>query len=166
VTCGKTDSGIYLLVLEVPRPFCAAVGRLGRIALRAGRYGYVGSARRGLVARLSRHRRPEKPLRWHIDRLTAAAGPVGAVVWPWQPGRECRLAEALQAAGVGRLAASGFGSSDCRCPGHLFVLPDMDLGTVADTLSPLLDAGTSRVVTFPGGAADLRRRATADRPAG
>lgn len=161
-----TDSGVYLLVLEVPRPFCAAVGCLGRISLRAGRYGYVGSARRGLSARLSRHRRRKKPLRWHIDRVTAAADPVGAVVWPWQPGRECRLAEALQAASLGRLAASGFGSSDCRCPGHLFVLPDMGLGAVADTLSPLLDAGTSRVVLFPLGAADLRRKAAAVRPAG
>lgn len=166
MTCGKTDSGVYLLVLEVPRPFCAAVGCLGRIALRAGRYGYVGSARRGLSARLSRHQRRKKPLRWHIDRLTGAADPVGAVVWPWQPGRECRLAEALQAAGLGRLVASGFGSSDCRCPGHLFALPDMDLGTVAATLSPLLDAGTSRIVLFPRGAADPRRRATAARPAG
>lgn len=164
MTWEKNDSGVYLLVLEVPLPVSAAVGCLGRVSLRAGRYGYAGSARRGLSARLSRHRRRRKPLHWHIDRLTGAVGALGAVVWPWQPGRECRLAEALQTAGLGRLAVSGFGSSDCRCPGHLFVLPDIDPGTLADTISPLLDAAISRVVLFPPG--DPRRKALAVRPAG
>jgi Uri superfamily endonuclease len=42
------------------------------IILPAGRYLYCGSAKGpgGLKARLSRHMRRGKSVRWHIDRLT------------------------------------------------------------------------------------------------
>ncbi len=82
-----------------------------------GLYLYAGSAKRGLAARLARHLRKRKPLRWHIDRLTVAGKVVGAAVGTWRSGLECRVAEAL--ARRWGLAAAGFGSSDCRCPGHL-----------------------------------------------
>jgi Uri superfamily endonuclease len=51
----------------------AAVMLSGRltIALPAGRYLYCGSAkgRGGLKARLSRHMRRGKSVRWHVDQL-------------------------------------------------------------------------------------------------
>jgi Uri superfamily endonuclease len=147
----RTDSGVYLLVLRMPRRLSAKVGGLGRITLAAGSYGYVGSARRGLRARLRRHQRRTKPMHWHIDRLTRIADPVGAVIWPWRPERECRLAGALQATGLGRLAVRRFGASDCRCPGHLLRLPDVDLGRLAESVISLLGTDTSPLLLFPAG---------------
>jgi sugar fermentation stimulation protein A len=131
---------VYVFVFDVPQPASVVVGALGRAQLAPGRYGYVGSARRGLAARLARHARKRKPRRWHIDYLARLAVPVGALTWPWREGRECRLAEALTATGAGRLCVPRFGASDCRCPGHLFALAEPDLGSLAARLSPPVGA--------------------------
>ena len=64
----------YQLVIEVPSALRLTVGRLGTFELPAGVYVYTGSARRGFEARLARHARVEKRLRWHIDCLLAAPG--------------------------------------------------------------------------------------------
>ncbi|MGE5612498.1 MAG: DUF123 domain-containing protein, partial [Bacillota bacterium] len=57
--------GAYVLVIRLDR---AAAG------LPAGRYLYCGSARGpgGLRARVGRHMRKGKVVRWHVDRLTEA----------------------------------------------------------------------------------------------
>ena len=52
-----TDSGVYRLWIELASPVDVRAGRLGIFRLPAGTYVYVGSARRGLSARLARHRR-------------------------------------------------------------------------------------------------------------
>lgn len=85
----------------------------------AGLYLYVGSARRGLGARIERHRRQVKPPRWHIDYLARHAPLLGAAVAPWAPGRECQLARAVMRFLGARVVAPRFGSSDCDCPAHL-----------------------------------------------
>lgn len=149
MTPGQQDSGVYLLVLDVRSAFAGNVGCLGHLSLGKGSYGYAGSARRGLNARLMRHRRRGKPLRWHIDSLTAVADLVGAIVWPWRNDRECRLAAALTTTGLGRLAANRFGASDCRCAGHLFALRDTDLGIIEETLTLALGAQGAQIMRFP-----------------
>lgn len=146
MTGRQADSGVYLLILDLPRRLSVVVGCLGRVSVDPGRYAYVGSARRGLSSRLNRHRRRRKPSRWHIDRLTRVADVVAAIVWPWDPGRECALARALQETGLGQVVVRRFGASDCRCGGHLLTLADADLRAVADRLSPLLDAKATRVL--------------------
>ncbi len=55
----------------VPRREALAVGALGVVTLERGWYAYVGSARRGRAARVARHLRTDKPLRWHADYLFA-----------------------------------------------------------------------------------------------
>ena len=112
-------SGVYLLILRLARGRRIRVGRLGRIPFPAGLYLYAGSARGCLGPRLARHRRREKPARWHIDYLRRHARLVGAAVAPWGPGRECALARAALGARGVREVARGFGSSDCGCPAHL-----------------------------------------------
>jgi Uri superfamily endonuclease len=106
----------YQLLIEVASPVSVAVGRLGTFGFPAGRYVYTGSARRNFEARIARHLRAEKTLRWHIDYLLAAPGVSVTGV------RRSRKAEcALNAATPGRAVVEGFGASDCRaaCGSHL-----------------------------------------------
>ena len=102
------------------------VGRLGRFHVQAGTYVYVGSARRNLAARLARHRRARKMLRWHIDYLLALPQAVirAVEVRPWRAGAECRWAHQSRREG-GRVVIARFGAGDCRkrCGAHLFRMP-------------------------------------------
>ena len=110
--------GHYMVMsyLEVGR--CIRVGTLGEMNFLAGYYAYAGSALGSLEGRLRRHLGPpaSRP-RWHIDRLLQHASPLGAVWGVAQEGRECPLAEVLA---LRFLRIPRFGSTDCRCPGHLF----------------------------------------------
>ncbi|MHC4592132.1 MAG: GIY-YIG nuclease family protein [Planctomycetota bacterium] len=111
--------GVYALLLRLRgRPTRVRVGALGWVRLEPGYYCYVGSARNGLKARVSRHfRHAAKKRHWHVDYLRERSEPVRAHVWTGEGADECVLSEALR-----RLAddsVRGFGSSDCRCPSHL-----------------------------------------------
>lgn len=118
--------GVYVLWLEVFGE--VAVGRFGRWRL-AGTYAYVGSAQGpGGFRRLQRHRdvaEGRNPTRrWHIDFLLAAGTWRGAFILQTQdPSMECHLARML--AQQLPSAIPRFGSSDCRCPTHLFAVPDV-----------------------------------------
>ena len=94
------------------------VGRLGRFRFRQGVYFYVGSAQRNLSARLERHGRKDKVLRWHIDYVSVMAEMLGAITIAGPREVECELVKKL--GGMFELAVRGFGASDCRCGGHLF----------------------------------------------
>ena len=115
------NRGVYIAVFYLPRARRIRVGRLGVAQFPAGAYFYVGSAQRNLSARIDRHARKSKPLRWHVDYLSDRAEMLGAILVPGPRSRECELAEAL--AGMFAPAMAGFGSSDCRCRGHLFHQP-------------------------------------------
>jgi Uri superfamily endonuclease len=106
----------YQLLIDVPRALRIAVGRLGVFDFPRGRYAYTGSARRGLEARIARHLRREKTLRWHIDYLLAAPGVRVVQVVRSRQG-ECGLNRAVR----GRIVVPGFGASDCEagCGAHL-----------------------------------------------
>ena len=106
----------YQLFIEVGRPVRVAVGRLGEFHFPAGRYVYSGSARRNLEARIARHLRAEKTLRWHIDYLLAARG-VSVTAVKHSVRGEC----VLNRSAGGTIVAAGFGASDCReaCGSHL-----------------------------------------------
>ena len=116
------DSGIYIAVFHLPKDQFIQVGKLGRIRFPQGIYHYVGSAQRNLSARIERHSRRKKPLRWHIDYLSVKAEMLGAIVIPGSRERDCELAKELT--GIYEVAVPGFGSFDCRCDGHLFYIPD------------------------------------------
>ncbi|MEM2304268.1 MAG: GIY-YIG nuclease family protein [Candidatus Methanomethylicia archaeon] len=66
------SEGTYILVMEVASDFNIKIGCLGKHELKEGIYMYVGSARGpgGLKARIYRHLRLNKRIRWHIDYLT------------------------------------------------------------------------------------------------
>ena len=109
--------GVYVLLIALAAPIDIVLPREAPVTLPAGRYLYCGSAHGpgGLRARLSRHQRRGKTLRWHVDRLTEAGDVLGA--WWFLRGTECDLV-----AGLASLPAPvpGFGSSDCAaCRSHL-----------------------------------------------
>jgi len=123
----SADSGVYRLWIDLRQGARLNVGRLGRYHLKKGTYVYVGSARRHLAARLARHRRSHKTLRWHVDYLLALPGAqVRRVeIKPWRKGAECRWAGQTARQG-GRPVIDGFGASDCcgGCGAHLFMMPE------------------------------------------
>ncbi len=91
------------------------VGALGRIKFRPGYYTYVGSGRKGLAARIRRHRRKNKKLRWHIDYLLEVA----EIEQVWLcPEDEKELVKKI--ASWLRPAVKGFGASDTGFVSHLF----------------------------------------------
>ena len=106
----------YQLAIELAAPASIAIGRLGVYDFPAGRYIYTGSARRNLEARIARHLRSDKRLKWHIDYLLAlphaVVVEVARFVLP-----ECEVNQRSP----GRILISGFGASDCRagCGSHL-----------------------------------------------
>ncbi|MFQ5894297.1 MAG: DUF123 domain-containing protein [Nitrospinota bacterium] len=76
-----------------------------------------------LQARLARHLRRRKPLRWHVDYLLARGRAVRVEVRRGsRPEEECREARRWARLSRGRIPLPGFGSSDCHCPAHLFYL--------------------------------------------
>ncbi len=110
--------GTYIAVFDLPERRRIQVGKLGCFWFEPGLYLYVGSAQRNLSARLKRHARKDKPLRWHIDYLSNRAVMVGAMIVPGPREQECETARELRR--MYELAVPGFGASDCRCGGHLF----------------------------------------------
>ena len=116
------DRGLYALLIELPRPSRIRVGALGAATFEAGHYVYIGSARRNLAARLARHRRRRKALRWHVDYLLRRAHVSDTYVWPWRAKGECALVRQALRTGLAERAMRGFGSSDCQCAGHLLRL--------------------------------------------
>ncbi len=158
-------TGAYLLLLRVHQNRTLDVGGLGRVPFPKGNYVYIGSGMGGLEARVARHFRSARRLRpngkrqlsslskgkfacafdmnkkvkWHIDRLLAGAELVGAVLFQSKERKECELARScLSFPGAG--AVRGFGSSDCRCPGHLVYLGALPFGALLKSM----DRGRTR----------------------
>jgi len=112
--------GAYVLFIELEGVLALRQTSLGSRTLAPGRYAYCGSAYGpgGLKARLRRHLRREKALRWHVDHLTGAGRIFALGLAPG--GRECALFEDLSRLPGAEVPLAGFGSSDCAsCPAHL-----------------------------------------------
>src|SRR3546814_112684 len=114
--------GAYALMFDLAEPalFC---GPNGSHQIEPGRYVYAGSAYGpgGMRARMGRHFRKSKAIRWHIDHLTQQAGMLQAALI--EGGAECNIVRVLVATGEFRIPLKGFGSTDCRrCRSHLLHL--------------------------------------------
>lgn len=92
---------------------------MGKIHFPAGHYAYVGSAMGGFKARLPHHFREKKKTHWHIDYLLQNARIDSVIISECAERNECTIAAAL----VEKFhCIVGFGSSDCKCKSHLFIL--------------------------------------------
>jgi len=118
------DGGCYHLVVRLPSACVLDVGSLGPIEFPAGYYVYTGRARKNLKARIRRHLKRDKKLRWHIDYLVARGEVVGLKIYGPGEGGECELNERACRATGARPFARGFGASDCRCSTHLVYFGD------------------------------------------
>ena len=112
----ENNANSYQLIIRLKQRCQIQVGALGRFDFEAGYYVYSGSAKLNIEARLARHCRKDKPLRWHIDYLTSL--PQAEVIETRTfDGDECQLNQACP----GTIIAPGFGASDCKagCGAHL-----------------------------------------------
>jgi Uri superfamily endonuclease len=84
---------------------------------------YYGSAYGpgGIRTRVARHLRPgNRKSHWHVDALTSRVPVERVLVAPGD--RECSLVQQDLDSGLWKVAAPGFGSSDCRtCQSHLLL---------------------------------------------
>jgi Uri superfamily endonuclease len=123
------SNALYVVATLVPRRETIVVGALGAVTFARGWQAYVGSARRGRDARVARHRRADKPLRWHADYLFTRHPATRA--WLLDTSlSECEVAALLLAAAPGAAPrapdAPRFGASDCGCAGHLVGVARLD----------------------------------------
>ncbi len=127
------DPSAYVHILWNQREMVRQVGSLGRLKFAPGFYLYVGSGGANALKRVQRHLRATKPKRWHVDYLTTGTGRMSPVDSHLFPGAdECGLAGFL---GKRLETIERFGSSDCRCRGHLFFAFDISiLNRVVDSL--------------------------------
>ena len=117
VSIDSRARGSYILIIEIPHGVNVKVGALDSLTFPQGFYAYCGSAMGGLCARINRHLRREKKIRWHIDYLLKEGRVKRVIYAPTHEKLECQLAQKL---GEAFHSFSGFGSSDCPCPSHLF----------------------------------------------
>ncbi len=114
--------GTYCLILRLPQARHIAVGRRDPLRFPAGWYCYAGSALGGLAARIARHQRQDKRLRWHIDYLLQHARIKEVVTIQSAERLECELSRRIAALGQ-EPPLPGFGASDCKCQSHLHYFP-------------------------------------------
>ena len=123
LACGQLP-GIYVLLFMLKQDLKDTVGKLGTLEFPAGCYGYVGSGMKGAEARVRRHLRPHPGASWHLDYILPHSVPAAAILGHTSNALECSLAQSL---GRDFQVYPRFGSSDCRCPGHLFRSSDLGL---------------------------------------
>ena len=117
--------GLYVLLIALLEARTITIGSLGPLSFAKGCYGYIGSALGGLRGRIARHLRKDKVKRWHIDYLLEHAEVKEVLTLEALgegKGWECLIAERV---GHELQRIAHFGSSDCRCGGHLFFSPSM-----------------------------------------
>ncbi len=115
----RSSNRVYILFIWVSRDMKIVVGSLGRITFKRGTYLYIGRAKTNLATRIARHYRKEKRLFWHIDYFLSRKEAEIQEVWIGSILPECELARKITLLSSSRLAMRRFGSSDCKCSGHL-----------------------------------------------
>lgn len=113
------NPGIYHLLIHLPQDTKISVGKLGSFDFPAGYYVYTGSALGGLESRISRHRRREKRLHWHIDYLLQHGSILDVITHETKKRLECRFNRNILSLSDSKILVKGFGSSDCKCKSHL-----------------------------------------------
>src|SRR5690606_13427641 len=126
----RADSGLYILWMRLASSKNVTIGSLGTFSFGPGFYAYVGSAQKNRRARIERHLRREKPLRWHIDYFRPHADIVAVSCVPGRREAECRRVGRRKRAAAS-VAAARFGASVCRADGHLLLVPVRSLHSLS-----------------------------------
>ncbi len=123
----QKSKGHYVLVLRLMEEKTIEIGRLGSFNFLQGYYCYVGSAQGpgGLAGRVGRHLGGKGTSRWHVDYLRRFANPFQVWLVRSEKRLECLLAQKLGQLQGGPVPVAKFGSSDCKCPSHLYHFLDI-----------------------------------------
>ncbi|MCD6572877.1 MAG: GIY-YIG nuclease family protein [Thermoplasmata archaeon] len=108
--------GSYVIISSMKRRK-AIIGKLGEIEFRDGYYAYVGSAMNSIEARIERHLRKNKKMRWHIDYFLEHAKIEKIFYKEAIEKEECWVAKNFASIFE---SIPKFGASDCKCKSHLF----------------------------------------------
>ncbi len=113
--------GIYCLEIIVEDSFNLKVGALGDVLFTEGIYYYIGSGQKNCERRISRHLLKNKNIHWHIDYLLSGKSATVKNIYYKSATKpeECLLARAFAEKGK---AIKNFGSSDCNCTSHLYLI--------------------------------------------
>jgi Uri superfamily endonuclease len=133
----SVGGGAYALHLKVKRTVTLHAGAIGAITLHSGYYVYVGSARKSIEVRVSRHRRLAETktgkLHWHIDYLLIHPDVelIGQEAFAGYP--ECGIAKRIASLKSTTVPVSRFGASDCRsgCGAHLFRVGEQERNNIS-----------------------------------
>lgn len=109
--------GCYAILMNLEKSSEIRIGSLGILNFPCGHYLYIGSAMNGIEGRVIRHIRSRKKLHWHIDYFLKKARIVAVYSLSSKKRLECNLADSFS---EGFEVVPNFGSSDCKCKGHLF----------------------------------------------
>jgi Uri superfamily endonuclease len=128
-----STSGIYTLILFLPKEIELNIGKLGKKRFSAGYYTYTGSAlgkgATSLKNRIARHLRKEKRKFWHIDYLLENESVSIEVVFAAETSEdiECNINNYITKIRGAKIQVHGFGASDCRknCGSHLLYFPEV-----------------------------------------
>ena len=137
------NKGTYLLVIKCSKNISFKIGSLGTITLKSQDiYIYVGSAfnRGGLACRIRRHLKyREKKTFWHIDYVLNINTGCKVAMVIIIPERKVEHIIAEQFSTMFKYIPK-FGSTDCKCPSHFFILEHTSLDEVIKNISKTLDS--------------------------
>ncbi len=126
------EKGVYILLIRMDSSRRIKIGKLGDFSFKAGFYVYTGRAKRNIEARIKRHRKKDKKLRWHIDYLLKERDShlIGYIKYHHQ--EECKVNQRIKELEGAEILVKGFGASDCRngCISHLLYFkynPELEL---------------------------------------
>lgn len=128
ITLNRANGSTYILLIYVNNLERLMIGKLGWVNFARGYYIYIGSAKKSIQKRLLRHLKGQKNKFWHIDYLLSSIPSIKiANIWINREPCECSISQEIFQHGVGMVIKKGFGSSDCRCPAHLFKIDIVNL---------------------------------------
>ena len=82
------NSGIYVLIFHLSYEVTMTIGKRGELDFQSGWYGYVGSGKPGVEARVRPH--------WHLDYLMHLGKPTTAIIGHTEESLECPLVRHLE----------------------------------------------------------------------
>lgn len=119
--------GTYLLLFHNRINQAIEIGKIGTMEVQQGYYLYVGSAfgSGGIKARVNRHIRQDKTLKWHIDYLRSHCCLERVFINYSANKQESNWVEKLQQQSSFSTGFNGFGASDSHHSSHLFFSPSL-----------------------------------------
>jgi Uri superfamily endonuclease len=139
-----TSKGLYAILMAISQQILIDIGKLGSTNFHQGMYLYIGRGSgksSSIQNRVKRHISIIKNKFWHIDYLTSnpKVDVKAAITAVTGEITECQLAQTLLRDLKAEQTVRGFGSSDCRCTGHLLYLPlhkkQVDFKEIVDSIT-------------------------------